>query len=119
DLCRSSLVRQVHAGVMVGDLARLVRRDIQRARLASENGLYLLDDMVRLERLAVIFQNQVAHAKAGLGAQVTRELSCVVALDTNDAFTGRQNLADLFRVERGGGFDLKGIGREALFAERL
>src|SRR6266498_2376707 len=114
DLHGPRLVGQMRAKSLTTTSARLVHRDIQRARFARENGLDLLDYVVRLERLAVIFQNQLVHAEAGLGAKVARELPRVVALDTDHPFARGQNLADFFRVERVEVFDLQMIGAHAL-----
>jgi len=54
----------------------------------------LLDDVVGLERFAVVLQDQIVHAEVSLGSQMSGELPRVIALDTDRALAIAQNLAD-------------------------
>src|SRR5260370_10877300 len=70
DLARANFVTQINAHVVIGNLARFSLADVQRARLALENGADRSGNCARLERFAVIFQDFVVDGVAGFGAPV-------------------------------------------------
>ena len=72
------------AGV-IGSPARLGGLHNHNLSLAVQDVLYGGDDMLRLERFAVVLADVAVGRDAGLGPQVARELAALAVLDDDDA----------------------------------
>ncbi len=115
---RTGLVREMNAGVVIGRFTRLFESQIKLARLARKNCLHLVNDLSRLEGLAVILENQIPDAETGLGSQVARKLSVIVAFDADGPLCPPENLGDLAPVKRMEVLDLKVIGDDSLLRKK-
>src|SRR6185503_4520106 len=69
---------QTAANVVISHVAGLIHRQVPASRLSVEDCLHFLDDLPRLEGLAVVLENLIVNREAGLGPQMTRELAGVV-----------------------------------------
>src|SRR6266496_4330668 len=78
DTSGSHRFAEVRSNVMIRHFAAFGLRDVQRSRSSLEDGKRLLRDVVRLERLPVVFQNRIVNRIPGFGPKVPRELSRVV-----------------------------------------
>ncbi len=68
-------------------------------RLALQNGAHLGGNACRLEWLAVVLQDLIAHGVAGFRAQVASELSGGIHLHADGALALLEDVAGLFGVE--------------------
>src|SRR5437016_3505006 len=106
----TNLVTQIHAHVMVGNLAGLGLADVERMRLALENSPDLSRDGSGLERLAIVFQDLVADGVARLSAQKTCELARGVHFHADGALATFENVDRFFLMERKQILEVKLIG---------
>src|SRR2546427_8122263 len=84
----------------------LVHGHVELGR-ARQNGFDTLDDVVRHERLPIVFSDVTLGGEAGLRSQVARELPAVVVLDDDDLGARRQDRQDGVCMERDQPFDLR------------
>src|SRR5581483_7783824 len=113
DAAGAHVLPEVHADVVICDLAGLICGNRERALATFKYGLHLLDNVVRLERLAVIFKDVVVNGVAGFGAQVAGKLSSGVQLHTDSALAITQNGSGLATVERQQIFEVQLIRDDA------
>src|SRR5439155_13610037 len=100
---------EVRPDVMVRHFAAFRLRDVQRSRSSLGDGKRLLGDVVRLERLTVVFQYRIVNRIPGFGPQVPRELGSVIHFNADGALAAPQDLERLFRVERMDVFEVQPI----------
>src|SRR2546428_1441173 len=84
---------------------------------AGQDSLDAGHDVLRLERLAVIFPDVTVCDDSGLGPQVPRELPALVVLDDDDAPALAESGANLFSVEGHQELDLQVIGGDPLLIQ--
>src|SRR6266545_6575979 len=88
-------------------------------RLAGKLLFHGFDDVVRHERLAVVFANVAMGVEARLAAQVAGELAAVIVFDDDDLLALRKDAADLGGMKRDNPLDVKLIGHDAFFTGQL
>src|SRR5204862_7647636 len=93
--------------VVISHIASFFHRHISASLSAFENGLHLLEDLMWLERLAIVLENLVIHSHARLGSEMAGELARVVGFDANRLLAAAKNLCDFLRVKRDQVLDLK------------
>src|SRR6267142_4634594 len=86
---------------------------------AAQLLLYRFHNMVRHERLPVVFSDVSVRHITSFAAQVAGELAAVVVLHDDRVTCVFQNVEDRVAVQRHKPADLKLIGRNALFGEDL
>src|SRR5262249_47122379 len=88
-------IRQMDSYVVIGHLTRLFERDVFRTRPAFKDCPQFFDDMMWLERFAIVLQDHVVNSETGFNAQVTRELPGIVALDADGALRAAKHFGPL------------------------
>ena len=64
---------------------------MRRDRQVGSAGQLFLDrfhDVMRSERLPIVFANMAVSAKAGFGAEIAGKLAGIIILDNDDALAG-------------------------------
>src|SRR3989442_9219308 len=99
-----TLARSVLRGASTMAMAVSLNLDLVHGhvefRRALQDGRDAIDDVVRHERLAVVFADVTVGGEARLRSEIARELSAVVVLDDDDLRASREDRHDLGGVQR-------------------
>src|SRR5262249_47477332 len=86
-------------------------------RLSGQMLQYSVHNMVRHERLAIVFPNVSIDGKTSFTPKISEKLPRIVVFH-NDGFLGaRQNINDVLSMKRNNPLDVKVIGYDAYFSE--
>src|SRR5438128_2285172 len=111
--------RSAGATRVFGAPARLRREHIDHFALAGQDVLDAGHDVVRLERLTVVFANVGVGGDARLRAQVAGELAALGVLHDDDAPAVAKYFADFLNVEGHQELDVQVVGGDAFAVEHL
>ena len=76
---------------------------LRNGKIGFAGKLFLdgVDDVMRHERLAVIFADVAVRGDAGFRAQIARELAAVIVFNDDDVFAARKEPGDFSAVWNG------------------